>query len=119
MRALDFHGKLPKAIHRASPFHTSLFITDLGSLGIKPVYHHLYDLGTTSLFIAFGAKERRRETDREGKHVERKYVGVTVTTDERICDGHYFASAFKYIASLLKNPAELEKPPLAVVADVD
>jgi hypothetical protein len=119
MRALDFHGKLPKAIHRASPFHTSLFITDLGSLGIKPVYHHLYDLGTTSLFIAFGAKERRREVDREGKHVERKYIGVKVTADERICDGYYFASAFKYIASLLKNPAELEQPPATVAADVD
>jgi hypothetical protein len=119
MRALDFHGKLPRAIHRASPFHTSVFITDLGSLGIKPVYHHLYDLGTTSLFIAFGAKERRREVDREGKHSERKYIGVKVTTDERICDGQYFASAFKYLTSLLKNPAELEQPPATVAADVD
>jgi hypothetical protein len=119
MRALDFHGKLPRALHHASPFHTSVFITDLGSLGIKSVYHHLYDFGTTSLFIAFGAKERRREVDREGKHVERKYIGVKVTADERICDGHYFASAFKYVASLLKNPAELEQPPAGVAEDVD
>ena len=119
MRSLDFHGKLPRAIHRASPFHTSVFITDLGSLGIKPVYHHLYDLGTTSLFIAFGAKERRREMDMEGLHTERRSIGVKVTTDERICDGAYFASAFKLIIALLKHPEELEKPPASVIEDVD
>jgi hypothetical protein len=119
MRSLDFHGKLPRAIHRASPFHTSVFITDLGSLGIRPVYHHLYDFGTTSLFIAFGAKERRREVNKEGGHAERKYISVKVTTDERICDGHYFAGAFKLMATLLKNPAELEKPPAEIIADVD
>jgi hypothetical protein len=119
VRSLDFHGLLPKALHSASPFHTSVFITDLGSLGIRPVYHHLYDLGTTSLFVAFGAKERHREMDKEGRHVERKYISMKVTTDERICDGAYFAGAFKYMAWLMKNPAELEQPPASVAEDVD
>lgn len=119
VRSLDFHGLMPKAIHKASPFHTSVFITDLGSLGIRPVYHHLYDLGTTSLFVAFGAKERHREVDREGRHVERKYISMKVTTDERICDGAYFAGAFKYMAWLMKNPAEMERPPASVAEDVD
>ena len=119
MRSLDFYGKMPKAVHAASPFHTTVFITDLGSLGIRPVYHHLYDFGTTSLFVAFGAKERHREIDREGRHVERKYISMKVTTDERICDGAYFATAFKQMAWYMKNPAELEKPPVEVVEDVD
>ncbi len=119
MRSLDFYGKMPKAIHRASPFHTSVFITDLGSLGIRPVYHHLYDFGTTSLFVAFGAKERHREIDREGRQVERKYVSMKVSTDERICDGAYFASAFKQMAWYMKYPAELEQPLARVEEDVD
>jgi hypothetical protein len=117
-RALDFHGMMPKAIHRASPFHTSVFVTDLGSLGIKPIYHHLYDFGTTSIFIAFGGKERELALDREGSPVEKKYIGIKVVNDERICDGHYYASAFKYMLDLFKNPEELERPPASIVEDV-
>jgi hypothetical protein len=119
VRVLDYHGKLPKALHRASPFHTSVFVTDMGSLGISPIYHHLYDLGTTTIFVAFGGKERRYEMDREGKPVRQRYIGLKVVGDERICDGHYFASSFKYIAALLKHPQELETPPAAVMEDVD
>ncbi len=117
VRALDFHGKLPRAIHQASPFHTSVFVTDLGSLGINPIYHHIYDLGTTSVFVAFGGKERVRELDREGRVVERRYIGLKVVGDERICDGYYFASALRYFTTLLKDPAQLESPPAIVVQD--
>lgn len=119
LRTLDFYGKLPRAIHRASPFHTSVFITDLGSLGIRPIYHHLYEFGTTSVFIAFGLKERRHVPDRGGKIVERRYVGIKVVNDERICDGHYYASAFRYLTSLLRDPRELESPPERVFDDED
>jgi len=119
LRALDHYGKLPKALHRASPFHASVFVTDLGSLGIKPIYHHLYDFGTVSLFVAFGGKERSRETDKEGLTRDRKYIGIKVVNDERICDGHYYASAFKYTISLLKNPSMLERPPERVVEDAE
>ena len=119
LRTLDFYGKLPRAIHRASPFHTSVFITDLGSLGIRPIYHHLYEFGTTSVFIAFGLKERRHVPDRDGKIVERRYVGIKVVNDERICDGHYYASAFRYLTSLLRDPRQLESPPERVFDDED
>ena len=54
IKVLDYLGVLPRAIKNVSPFHTTLFITDLGSLGIQSVYHHLYELGTTSIFLAFG-----------------------------------------------------------------
>jgi hypothetical protein len=119
VRALDFRGKLPKALHRASPFHTSVFVTDMGSLGISPIYHHIYDMGTTSIFIAFGGKERRYDLDRDGKTVQKKCIRLKVVGDERICDGHYFATAFKYAVALMKHPEELETPPAAVAEDVD
>jgi len=119
VRALDFHGKLPKALNKVSPFHTSVFVTDLGSLGIKSIYHHIYDLGTTSIFAAFGEKEVVREPDRDGRTVARRYIGMKVVGDERICDGHYFAMSFRYMASLFKDPSVLERPPEAVIEDVD
>lgn len=119
LRTLDFHGLLPKALRDASPFHTSAFVTDLGSLGIKPIYHHLYDFGTTSLFIAFGAKEREPVLKPDGSVGERKFMTVKVVNDERICDGHYYASAFRYFLGLLRSPEALENPPDSVFEDVD
>jgi 2-oxoacid dehydrogenases acyltransferase (catalytic domain) len=119
LRALDFHGLLPRAIHRASPFHATAFVTDLGSLGIKPIYHHLYDFGTVSFFFAFGAKEREHVLAADGQVELRKAIAIKVVNDERICDGHYYASAFKYLRALLRRPELLEAPPERVIEDQD
>ncbi|HUX42642.1 MAG TPA: hypothetical protein VMV83_15860 [Rectinemataceae bacterium] len=119
LRSLDYVGLLPRVIRDASPFHTSAFVTDLGSLGVKPIYHHLYDFGTTSLFVAFGMKEREFVLDAKGSVVERKYMTVKIVNDERICDGHYYASAFRYFLGLLRDPEQLEQPPEALFDDVD
>jgi hypothetical protein len=44
---------------------------------------------------------------------------MKVTTDERICDGYYYASAFKMMKKLFENPRVLENPPETVVEDID
>jgi hypothetical protein len=118
LRALDYHGLMPRVLHRASPFHTSAFVTDLGSLGIRPIYHHLYEFGTTSVFLAFGHKERRLALGEDGKVVERKVVSLKAVNDERICDGHYYASAFKLFLGLFRHPERLEVAPETVIEDV-
>jgi hypothetical protein len=119
LRTLDFVGLLPRAIHRASPFHATAFVTDLGSLGIRPIYHHLYDFGTVSLFLAFGAKEREHALGPDGRVATRKFISIKVVNDERICDGHYYASAFKFMLGLFRQPELLESPPERVVEDQD
>lgn len=115
---LDYFGLLPQSLLDASPFHGSMIVTDLGSLGIPPVCHHIYNFGNLPVFLAFGAKRREMELDRDGKPVERKYVDYTVVTDERICDGFYFAVALKYMKYYLSHPALLETPPETVEEDV-
>ena len=114
----DYFGLLPQALLDASPFHGSMIITDLGSLGIPPVYHHIYNFGNLPVFVAFGAKHRELELDKGGQPVERKYMDYTVVSDERICDGYYFATAFKYFKYYLRNPELLETPPESVEDDV-
>ena len=42
-----------------------------------------------------------------------------VVTDERICDGFAFASAFKYLRRLIENPEVLRERPETIVEDVD
>ena len=115
---LDYHGWLPQALLDVSPFHGSMIITDMGSLGIPPIYHHLYNFGNLPMFIAFGAKRKAVELDREGKPVEREYIDFMAVMDERVCDGYYYASSFKYMKMFMHNPALLEVPPEKVVEDL-
>ncbi|MDI6619160.1 MAG: 2-oxo acid dehydrogenase subunit E2 [Clostridiales bacterium] len=119
MGFLDYHRKMPKTIYKASPFHTSIFITDLGSLGIEPVYHHIYNFGTTSIFIAFGTKHKEKVIDKDNNIVERKFINLRIVGDERIVDGFYFASAFKLFKKLMMHPEALEVPPEKVIKDME
>ena len=119
LKVMDYFGLIPTSLLNVSPFHGSMIITDLGSLGIGPVYHHIYDFGTLPVFVAFGAKRKVTELDRDGTPVQRKYIDYKVTTDERICDGYDYAMAFKYFKKYLRHPSELEHPPEKVFEDID
>ena len=119
LKLLDYFGLLPKFLIKLSPFHASMFITSMGSLGIPPIYHHLYDFGNIPIFIAFGRKTSRLILTREGSVKEKNFIDFSVVTDERICDGHYFATALKYLKECLKNPERLDTPPEEVVEDID
>jgi hypothetical protein len=115
---LDYHGKVPASLLAVSPFHGSMFISNLGSLGIPPVYHHLYNFGNVPVFVTFGARRKEIELLKDGTVVERKVMDYTVTSDERICDGYYFARAFKMFKLYMKNPEMLDSPPETVVEDL-
>ena len=119
IKLADYFDWLPMSLLRVSPFHGSMIITDLGSLGIGPIYHHIYNFGNLPVFLAFGAKRREVELDRHGQSVEHKYVDYKIVCDERICDGNYYASAFKYLRYYLKNPHELEHAPEKIIEDID
>ena len=115
----DYYGLLPKFLLEVSPFHGSMFITSMGSLGIPPITHHLYDFGTVPVFCAFGAKRTEHELDSEGNVITRKYVDMHWNTDERICDGHYYATVFKKLRSYIAHPEKLDVPPEVVKRDID
>lgn len=119
MMWLDYHGWMPKVIHQASPFHCSVFLSNLGSLGIPPIYHHLYNFGTCPVFVTFGAKRTELEAQKDGSVEKHKYVDFTVVCDERTTDGHYYASAFKYLDWIFRHPDILDNPPEEIVYDVD
>ena len=119
LRFLDYFGLMPKFIAKVSPFHCSYFITSMGSLGIPPIYHHLYDFGTCPVFFAFGAKRRAYEPDSEGNIKKKQYMDFTFVLDERICDGYYYASSLRLLKQIIRNPAQLDNPPEKVVEDID
>ncbi len=114
---LDFHGKMPKFINRISPFHTSLFLTNMGSVGADPIYHHIYNWGTTSVFIAMGRKKKECITNSDGTVTEKRIMKLRFTADERIGDGFYLSAFVKYLKYLFLNPELLESPPEQVFED--
>ena len=118
LRVADYFGLLPKKLLDVSPFHGSMIITDLGSLGIGPIYHHIYNFGTLPVFVSFGAKRHVHELDRHGNVVDRKYVDGKFVLDERTVDGHYYASVFKIINRIIQDPSILEVPPTKVNEDI-
>lgn len=119
LKLIDYFGLLPKFLLEVSPFHGSAFFTSMGSLGIPPIVHHLYDFGNLPVFVAFGRKRREMEINSNGEVVPRRYVDVTVNTDERIVDGFYYAAAFKYYERLLRHPEQLDEKPERVKRDID
>ena len=119
LQFLDYFGLLPKFLENVSPFHGSFFITSMGSLGIPPIYHHLYDFGNVPVFLSFGAAERKNELQEDGTVKQKRYIEYNVVTDERVCDGFYFASALKLMKKILKNPFCLDEPPAEIIEDID
>lgn len=119
LRVLDYFGLLPKFLLEVSPFHGSVFFTSMGSLGIPPIFHHLYDFGNLPVFVSFGCKRRALEVQEDGSVVQRKYVDIKISTDERTVDGFYYATFFKHYKHLLLRPEILETPAEEVKQDVD
>lgn len=114
---MDRHNIMPKFIVDLSPFHTSFFITNLKSLGINHVFHHVYEFGTTGLFLAMG-KEKVIPVVKDDEIVQEKHMGFSLVSDERFCDGLYYALSLRQMRKLMRNPKLLETPLEKKVEDV-
>lgn len=110
-KGLDKFGLLPKAIIDASPFHTSIVVTNLASIRTNHIYHHIYDFGTTSLALAMG-NTREVSKRKKGEIVFERCMPVGLVMDERIASGSYFAIAFRKFKKLMENPELMETPPV-------
>lgn len=108
LKGMDRYNLLPQSVIKASPFHTTFFFTYLKSINATYVYHHLYDLGTTSFFVALGKTEKIPVVEND-QVVVKKSCTVGYTMDDRICDGVYLARSLKLLEKYLANPTLLEQ----------
>jgi len=117
LSCLDKIGLMPKIFNHASPFHASFFLTNLGSIGIESIYHHLYEFGTCSMFVAMGKKTKENVIEKNGEIKTNKSILLKFVLDERICDGFYYARSMRMLENILSNPSDLLFPPKEVLID--
>jgi hypothetical protein len=110
LKFMDLHGCMPHKIIEISPFHTSCFLTNMKSISTDYVYHHLYDFGTTGLFVGLGKEHLAPVVNQETGELEvGKVIKIGTVIDERICDGFYYAKSIKLIRKFILNPKLLEE----------
>ena len=109
LRGLDGLGMLPKSLINASPFHTSVYVTYLKSIKCDAIFHHIYNFGTTGIFVAIGKEKYEPVCDFE-EIKPGKVMNLGITMDERFCDGFYFAKSLRIWNDMFHNLHELEKP---------
>jgi hypothetical protein len=114
---MDKVGILPKLIYRVSPWHSSIFLTNIGSIGVESIYHHLYEFGTCSMFVAMGKKSRNHVIDKDGDVSNQKSILLKFVLDERVCDGFYYAYSMRLLNKILADPSVLLTPPKTIVVD--
>ena len=95
----DSLGVLPRALLDSSPMHASIFVANLGSVGLDAAYHHLWEHGNIPLFCMIG---RIR-----GARGGRRRVPLKWTLDERVEDGLYCARSLERLDELLRHPERL------------
>ena len=105
VRFLDRCGLLPRSIIDLSPFHTSMFITNLASINTTHIYHHIYEFGTTSVFLSMG----KAIPNYLSGNLKTKLIPLSVVMDERICTGHDYAMFNKTLRQYLSQPKLLER----------
>ncbi len=117
LKAMDYIGIMPKAIIDASPFHTSLFISNMASIKMNSIYHHIYDFGTTSVFFGVGRKTIRITAASDGKIKTQHVYPIGCVVDERIMAGAQYGAAFSVMSKYFRHPELLEQPPEEVKFD--
>ena len=98
---MEYHGVYPQDLAKGDPNYTTCLLSNLGSIGADSCYHHLSNFGTNSMMGTIGTIYQ----DDKG----RDKVEMTITLDERIADGFYFARSLKLLKYLMEHPQLLKE----------
>jgi hypothetical protein len=105
LRWLDRINLMPGFMIANDPLYTSIFITNLGSIGLDRTSHHLYESGTAAMFGAMGTPRKQLMPDRAGNPVVKDVLEVRWSLDERVNDGLYCARGLALLKKIIEDPA--------------
>jgi len=117
VRVFDRHNCFTKFISSASPFHCSVFVTNLKSIKLDSIYHHLYNFGNCSVFVAMGKSKVVPFVKDNSEVVPEKVFDLGVTLDERVADGFYFSKTLRVWQKMFEDPNCLNERPEGYVKE--
>ncbi len=103
----DNHDLIPESLTKDSIYHSTILVSNLGSIKCGAIYHNLTDFGTNSILITIG-EIKDEPVVIDGKVVIRKMCEFGTNLDERIADGFYFIKSLKVFEHIIQNPELLE-----------
>lgn len=110
-RRLDRWNLLPGALIDDDPLYSSIFVANLGSVGIDRAWHHLYEYGTVSVFCVIGSVRPRLVVGADEQPAVVPTLRLRFSLDERICDGWYAAQSLEILRADLEDPSRFAAPP--------
>lgn len=107
IKRLDNHDMLPQSLTKNSIYHSTVLLSNLGSIHCDGIYHNLTNFGTNSILLTIGEIKEEAKVI-EGEIVKRYVCDFGITLDERIADGVYFAKSINLLEYILNDPKLLE-----------
>lgn len=106
-RFLDNHNLMTRGMLRILPMYSTVFLADLGSIGLDCALHHLFDLGTNGIFVTLGKVKREHHLTEDGAVDTRRALRIAFSYDERIIDGLYAGTAIRRLKRYVEDPSLL------------
>ncbi len=103
LMVLDYFNLLPGWYIKDDPLYTSIFVANLGSLGMRAGFHHLFEYGNCPGFVMVGKVEDVACVE-DGKVVPGRQLHMRVTYDERIDDGLNARLGMDAMVRVLSDP---------------
>jgi hypothetical protein len=103
VRALDRGGLLPRFFVDGDPLFASIFITNIGAVGMAAPQHHLYEYGNIPLFCMIGEKRHAFFVDDDGQVRARWVYPLRFTFDERVEDGLYCRQSIEVMTAHMEG----------------
>ncbi len=103
-KALDYFNLLPGSFIDNDPLYASLFVANLGSLGLDAAFHHLYEYGTIPVFMAVGKVRKEPFVAPDGRVEAVTVLPIRYSYDERVEDGFYAVRALDRLKGILEDP---------------
>jgi hypothetical protein len=111
---LDFHNFLPYSLTESDPMWSTVFLANVGSFGLNPPFHHLFERGNCPIFMAVGKvrPENRLVAANDGSPAleEHKILRINFSFDDRTSDGIYMGKALDLVRRFIEDPALLAVP---------
>lgn len=110
LHILDYYGVNLSKLTSTDPSYSSCLVSNLGSIDLPVMYHHLNNYGTNSCVVTLGKIHKEEIIEKDGTRRICDIMEIGATVDERIADGFYFSNSVKILNEVVRNPKLLLKP---------